>query len=84
MVLGPLMVDEVTSSAVSLPSLLMFTRIEPSSPRRTLLPSASATFITSTKAYNTARISAPLTVLIFSMSVVRPLRSLTPVVFAEA
>jgi len=61
------MAELFTSSAVAFPSLLMPTRRLPGSPRRTICPLASASCITSTMAYNTARMSAPLTVLIFSM-----------------
>ena len=47
---APRMAAAVTSFSVAFPSLLMFTRRLPSSPRRTACPSARAFCITSTKA----------------------------------
>lgn len=56
-----------TSASVANPSLLRLSRKLPKSPMRTISPLARSSVITSTTAYNTARISAPLTVLIFSI-----------------
>ena len=73
-----LIAEAVTSAAVALPSELRLMRMLPSSPRRTMVPLARLSIETSTNAYSTARISAPLTVHIFSIALVSSARFISP------